>query len=186
MAHHKRRVMAERLAQKLQAGIVWDRGQGIWDTGRRAMEEATGTWHLVIQDDAIVSRYLTQAVAAMVPHIPPDAMLSLYFPEHKHIEMPDFTPTGRWTVAHRLIGGVAVVYPTHLIPDIITEAETRDIASYDSRIFWEVWYPQPSLVEHGTTKSLRRGPPRRHALNFIGRARSGLEIEWSDGRPDNP
>jgi hypothetical protein len=180
MADRRRGNMAEALAQQLDGEIVWDRRRDIWDTAKRAMRAHSGDWHLVIQDDAVVSRRLVPAINAMLGHIPPNALLSLYFPAHKHAEMPDFAPTGTWTYAPRLIGGVAVVYPVKVIETVIERAESEQVRSYDSRIFWPTYYPQPSLVDHGSARSLRGGRKGRRALEFIGRNRSGLEIDWSN------
>lgn len=53
MAHPKRERQAKALALELDAGIVWDRGQGLWDTAVRAWTEQDGEWRTVIQDDAV-------------------------------------------------------------------------------------------------------------------------------------
>lgn len=178
MAHPRRKRMAETLAERLVASVVWDQKNDIWHTAQRAMLAADDDWHLVIQDDAIISRDLIPSIETMLECVPRHVILSLYFPAHRHAEVPDFQPTGRWTIAPRLIGGVAVVYPTHLIPLIIEDAESRTVVSYDSRIHWPTYYPQPSLVDHADVMSLRRGRYGRRALNFIGTHRSGLDVDW--------
>lgn len=176
MAHEKRRGMANQLATALDAPIVWDERNNVWDTGRRALlaHLDTGATHgLVIQDDADAPVDLIDGCEEMLAHVPDGHPVALYmgvartrprFPMRRVIRKDRSFAVfpGPWW-------GVAVIVPTASIPELVAFGDTQDTPNYDHRIarFYEsrgidCYYTLPSLVNHrGVRSLLGRGTGRR-------------------------
>lgn len=196
MAHPSREHFVAELELRLDrpATVVWDRGAGEWDTGRRALLAAdpAATHHLVIQDDAIPCRDLVSGVefAAVLAGEQP---IGLYVGNDGP---PSFAPliercldTGApWFRAGGPHWGVGVVIPTSHARQIVEAMDRRaDVPNYDARIAkWyrkagiEALYPMPSLLEHRAGPSLfANRSPERSAHRFVGAESSALELDWS-------
>ena len=188
-----------------EALVVWDRGRGRWDTGRRALlaHDEGATHRLVLQDDSLPCRNLIPA-AARIAERAGRRPVSLYtgrfrpagkqrpiaeaFARAERAGAPYFSMEGPWH-------GVALLLPTAHIPELVEWADARtDIPSYDRRISrWHgakgiaCWYTLPSLVDHrpeAENPSLIHDSGRRpsagdhRAHRFIGDA-DPLDIDWS-------
>lgn len=199
MAHPRRQAFIPELQAKLDrpATVVWDDGTNSrWGTGRRALlaYDPEATHHLVLQDDAVIPRDLVAGVEAALAHAPADVPLCLYVGKVRPYREMVTEYVGRaannasWLVMDRLNWGVAVVFPTRLIDDMVTWCDNGRIPNYDSRMSsWleaqgiPVWYPWPSLVDHRESPSLvpGRGHNGRIAHRFIGANASALDIDYS-------
>lgn len=198
MAHPKRESYIPGLKTRLgpQTRVVWDRYNDRWDTGRRSLlaYDADCTHHVVIQDDAVLSRDLPAGILAALRPTPRESIVSLYLGRTRAwrpiwLRAQRFRPELRWIRMDELMWGVGVVLPTHRIEEIVELADGfSQIANYDSRISAAcmvlqipVYYPWPSLVSHRATPSLveGRGWRGRHAYQFLGEDNSAADLNWA-------
>lgn len=202
MAHPERRERAEQLAECVGAPIFWDlegpasgNSDRVWRTARGAWElhDPSADYHLVLQDDAIVSADLLPGVERMLGDFAPTLrpLVSLYFGTGgSSTSRADRTAAlarqqnASWIRSDRLFWGVAIMLPTNRIREMITYANQRVGVPDDMRIAgWakfsrtEVWYPLPSLVDHALVPSLTKHRARdRHAHWF--HPGSSLTLPW--------
>jgi hypothetical protein len=174
MAHPKREARAVALAEQLGAGIVWDRGRGLWDTARRAWLEQDGEWHTVIQDDAIPSEAFRENMDRILEHCYPHPV-SWYFGTGKP---PTSTPTEPLTVRAEQQGcswiesggpwwAVAVSVHSSLVEEMVAHCDTSKLKADDARytahfrrLGLTCLYTWPSLVDHADLPSIA-GPGQR-------------------------
>lgn len=200
MAHPKRRKQAERLLVEL-AGypfihcyITWDEINEEWHTGKRALLSGVGKgdWHVVIQDDAILTPDFYQNIEQMIYSLNQKTLISLYTGKPRPLGgrvkgAVDRAPDGSFLRFHQLMWGVGIVIPTSHIEPMLEFVE--DIAlQYDNKIgeFYcrnglPVYYCIPSLVDHDDdTDSLLPGHGRD--INFeprvAHRVATGL-VSWT-------
>lgn len=208
-----RRTWAEALQASLDTDvdIVFDANpvpskdpQQRWAVCRRVLEAAAGDgaeyvgW---IQDDAVVCRDYTAAVAGALGAAGSPILLSPYTgagrPNQenvrralRHAEM-HHTP---WLSTTSLNWGVSVVFPTRLVEDVVrlgSRAQFRYSPS-DYRVGvvlrdrvvprMRSWYLHPSLVEHRDEASLvghDKPGQARVAHRFIGTGASGLDVDFT-------
>ncbi|WP_051326000.1 hypothetical protein [Glycomyces tenuis] len=199
MAHPKRSEFIPELEAQLDrpATVAWDDGSNSrWGTGRRALlaYEPAATHHLVIQDDAVIPRDLVAGVEAALQYTPGDVPVCLYvgktrpYREMVREYVKRAEQGASWLVMDQINWGVAIVFPTNIIDDMVAWCDTQRIPNYDSRMsLWfehqgiPTWYPWPSLVDHRESPSLvpGRGHSGRVAHRFIGADVSALDIDYS-------
>ena len=193
MAHPVRRVFAESLRLQLGARIVYDEQQSRWDTGRRAwlLHDAEASHHAVIQDDAVLSKHFRVSLEQAISRVP-DSPIVLYAgnvaPWRRQFETVPANTS--FLVGQRIIWGVGIVIPTHMISSVITygdeltPTQLRTLkGNYDLRLskYFEasrlaVYYTWPALVDHRGLPSLVPGRNGgRHAYNFAG----DRQLDWS-------
>lgn len=201
MAHPKRKQWIPGLLEDLGRGtVVWDRKNDRWDTGRRSLLafDPQATHHLVIQDDAVVSRDLVPAVEEALRYSGQHPV-SLYVGKrrpntHLVVEMvAQAQKRGHsWIYMRGPLWGPAIVLPVADIPHVVAWGDAHpEIPNYDLRIAdyysqhrVDCLYTVPSLVDHRDTPENPSLVPGRTASGrvahtFIGASRSGLEIDWS-------
>lgn len=191
MAHPKRAEFVSDLLADLDAPaqVVWDRGQGRWDTGSRALltYPQDATHHLVLQDDAIVCRDLVGGLQGMLGTVPAGCPVCLYAGVYRKfihtMNVEYMTAPFSWMVTPGILWGVGILIPTSDISDIISFCRDRPEPNYDMKVsrYYEhvkkcgVWYPIPSLVDHRDGPSLIEGRKGgRRAWKFIGKHQSAL------------
>jgi hypothetical protein len=167
MAHRARRHLVPDLqAQLAGAAVVWDRHQDRWDTGRRAMlaHDPEASWHLVVQDDALLCQEFLRQAAEALRHAPAGPVafymgttgrLGIMRPREAVAKARAMGAT--WVAAEGPRWGVAVAVPTAEIPAMLSWCDGRAEENYDLRIaeYWKArgcscFYSVPSLVEHRT------------------------------------
>lgn len=172
MAHPKREARARALADQLDAHIVWDRGQGLWDTARRAWLEQDGEWHTVIQDDTIPTEGFAENIDRILAHCYPHPV-SWYFGQGR--PKPEFTRAlasqaegYSWIEAAGPWWAVAVsVHSTHIEAMIDSCDRTRlkaDDARYTvyfRKLQLACLYTWPSLIDHDHLEPSLAGPGQR-------------------------
>lgn len=192
MAHPRRGARAEELAAAVGAQIVWDQRHDEWDTGSRALADhgAHSTHHLVLQDDAVLTRgFYEHAVAAITQH--PDAPISFYLgrrrpPNYQRRVMAATLLADElgaaWISCQDMLHGVAIALPVPHIAPLLHWAEGRR-EPYDERIGkWyreqrrRVLYTWPSLVDHEDGEPLITRRPD-HQPRTRGR------VAWRRGTP---
>lgn len=204
MGHPARAVEVDRLLARLDdpdVTVAWDEGRGEWDTARRALlagAQADSDRHLVLQDDALICRYLLPGLPEILRQTPVDAPVSLYLggprPEADRISRACDAATEAgcaWVTMRDCYWGVAIVYPTPFLPRLVARADRLiQLPEYDRRVSrWFVneglrtWYAWPSLVEHDdTVPSLlshdRPGLVRR-ARRWVGAETSAVGLDYS-------
>jgi hypothetical protein len=173
MAHPKREARAVALAEQLGAGIVWDRGRGLWDTARRAWLEQDGEWHTVIQDDAIPSEGFAENIDRILVHAYPHPV-SWYYGTLR--PKADFTePTAAqadregasWIEAPGPWWAVAVSVHSSLVEEMVDQCDKSRLKADDARytahfrrLGLTCLYTWPSLIDHADLPSIA-GPGQR-------------------------
>lgn len=172
MAHPKRKVHAEALATELRKypfaevtisydGIDSHTHQDEWNNGKRAMLAGVfkGDWHVVIQDDAILTPNFYENLQGAIANVPIKTLISLYTgkprPLGNRVRVAvDKVKDETWLSYWLLMWGVGLLIPTSHIPHLIEFVDDRT-EPYDTRIgiFYQrnrlpVYYTMPSLVDH--------------------------------------
>lgn len=173
MTHFDRRPYAKALKEKLdsmwfeEVKIIYDTGLGEWDTGKRAVEYGVGRadWHLVIQDDAIISETFYENIYVALLNVPERSLVSMYLGQVK----PYGSQVGRafnhamvrnasWISHSTLLWGVGIAIPSEDIAAIIKHSAFHLKLLYDRRVGQyylnmkrKVYYTTVSLVDHDYT-----------------------------------
>lgn len=215
MAHPVRAEHAERVQAALDrpVPIVYDENpvpsadkMQRWVTGRRCWESADSAadWHLVIQDDVLVSRNLLASLERALQQLGPEGLVSAYTgtgrPDQKNVirALAHAEAKGHsWMSTRSLNWGPAILLPRSVIPDMLEWCE-RHIrrngpprSNYDyaigvyarDQLGWRTWYTVPSLVEHRGLPSLvgHDSGPVRVAHRF--HDGDALDIDWTRTPP---
>ena len=215
MAHPVRREPAEQVQASLDrhVPIIYDENpvpsadkMQRWKVGRRAWEahDPTADWHLVLQDDVLVSQNLLAGLEVALQQIGPEGLVSAYTgtgrPDQLNVRRA-LTNAQRhghhWMTTKSLNWGPAIIAPVHTIPHMLDWCEQRVInnqpprSNYDHAIgvyyrderHWRTWHTVPSLVQTGDLPSLLghdTGPPRVAHRFHDGDA---LAIDWTRTPP---
>lgn len=205
MAHPVRKDEAERLQSMLDRDveIIYDRVAvpsknplQRWANGRRCWEahDPSADWHMVIQDDALVSKDLLAGLEKALEQLGPEGLVSAYTGQgkphqtHIHKALANAVDKGHsWVSTKSLCWGVAIIAPVPTIPDMLRWCShgSRRMSNYDFRIGvyyrdvlkWRSWYTVPSLVEHSDSPSLVGHGAGRVAHMF--HEGSALDVDWS-------
>lgn len=199
MAHRKRETLVcDYLIPALDQKpvVVWDRLNDRWDTGKRALQAHGGSdYHIVIQDDALVSPRLVAGVAAMLAALPAGVPIGLYYgsvrprrAHHRYMYEAAKAEGARWiALPESPMWGVGLVIPTADVAGIIELGDTASTDNYDTRVATyyqrrriEQWYPVPSPVDHrvdGDSLVPGRGNHERVAHEFMGEE-SPADVDW--------
>lgn len=173
MAHPKRRQQAEALYKKLSkypfcfVAVAYDdpdasSHQQEWDNGARALMTGIdkGDWHVVVQDDAILTPNFYENIEGAINNCPGGkALISLYTGKPRPLKERVDTAVAKcrdetWLRFWLLMWGVGIVIPTSHIKPLLEFVSDRT-EQYDTRIgiFYQrnrlpVYYTMPSLVDH--------------------------------------
>jgi len=132
-----------------------------WNNGVEALRAGLGKgdWHVVIQDDAILSPKLYANIEGAINNAPSKSLISLYCgkprPLGKRVQLAvDKVVDETWLQYWLLMWGVGLLIPTSHIEPLIEFVVDRT-EPYDTRIgiFYQrnrlpVYYTMPSLVDH--------------------------------------
>lgn len=168
MGHPKRDAQIQELLIKIvdmqrfcDVSVAIDNNNSEWDTGSRALKKGIGKgdWHLVLQDDAILTPDFYNNIEAALAAVPSKSVISLYTgkvkPFAERVELAvNKAEDGNWLNGFLLFWGVAVLIPSdHIEPMLEFVADRTE--QYDTRIgiFYQrnmlpIYYTVPSLVEH--------------------------------------
>lgn len=203
MAHPKRKAQAEALALELKkypfisVRIVYDSANAgsheqEWDNGTRCLMDGIGkgNWHLVVQDDAILTPNFYENLEGAIATVPMKSIISLYTgksrPLAKRVESAvNKVKHETWLSYWLLMWGVGLLIPTdHIKPMLEFVADRTE--PYDTRIgiFYQrnrlpVFYTMPSLVDHDDDLgSLIPGHGTEPGARVAHRVATGL-VKWS-------
>jgi hypothetical protein len=187
MAHPDRRVWVDELQAQLgPVPVAWARPpwatvrdrEPIWRTCRQAMLlHDDAPFHCVIQDDAVLGHDFGARLERLVEA--GDYIYCLFWRPHTGYPMEARLaqmnePDGYFKKLGGSMFGVAVVYPTRFIPEIVKAGDREGRAADDMRVKkWailnhvETYIPLPSLVDHrGDTSFHDPSLPIRRAWRF--------------------
>ena len=132
-----------------------------WNNGKNSLLQGVGRadWHLVIQDDAILSPGFYDNLLGAIATVPQKSLISLYTgtarPMGKRVKHAvDKVVDETWLSYWLLMWGVGILIPSsHIEPMLEFVADRTE--PYDTRIgiFYQrnrlpVFYTMPSLVDH--------------------------------------
>lgn len=167
MGHPRRDANIQKLLIQLvhmpfsDVSVTLDTENSEWHTGRRALLAGVGKgeYHVVIQDDAILTPNFYENVEQMICSLKTKTLVSLYTGTSRPLASRvtaavNKTPDGGFLRHHTLFWGVGIAIPTSHIEPMLEFVE--DIAlQYDNKIgeFYcrnglPVYYCIPSLVDH--------------------------------------
>lgn len=167
MAHPRRGRQAGILYNRIkampftQATLVMDTTNTEWNTGKSALQayRQPSDWHVVIQDDAILTPNFYENIVSAIEHLPNKTLFSLYTgtarPLKDRVSLAVANAKdGEWLQSHQLYWGVGIAIPTDHIEKMLEFVEDIEL-QYDNKIgeFYcqnsmPVYYCIPSLVDH--------------------------------------
>lgn len=172
MAHPARKLQAEYLAAILRyypfsdVSVTYDKvaagtHESEWDNGVQCLKAGLGKgdWHVVIQDDAILTPYFYENIEGAINAAPSKSLISLYCgkprPLGPRVERAVKKVKDETFLQYMLLmWGVGIALPTNHIEHLIEFVADRS-EPYDTRIgiFYQrnrlpVYYTMPSLVDH--------------------------------------
>jgi hypothetical protein len=132
-----------------------------WNNGKNSLLAGVGKadWHLVIQDDAILSPGFFENLQGAIHSVPQKSLISLYTgtsrPLGKRVKCAvDKVVDETWLSYWLLMWGVGILIPSSHINPMLEFVDDRT-EPYDTRIgiFYQrnrlpVYYTMPSLVDH--------------------------------------
>jgi hypothetical protein len=205
MAHPKRKIQAGYLQSILKmypfvdVTIIWDELNNEWHTGKRALQGGivnASDWHVVIQDDAILTPYFYENLESAINGLPEQSLLSLYTGTARPLAervaaAVSKAPDGSYLGFHQLLWGVGITIPTSHIQPMLEFVDDIKL-QYDNRVgeFYGqqgkmVYYTAPSLVDHddeldtlvpGHGRDINPEPRKAHRLA------TGL-VAWNKKEP---
>jgi hypothetical protein len=167
MAHPKRKEQAEKLYGALTVrpfcdiSITWDQVNEEWHTGERALRAGIGKgdWHVVIQDDAILTPSFYENLMGALHNVPTKSLVSLYTGQARPMQKRVSVAVKKayhasWLQFFLLMWGVGIAIPSSHIEPMLEFVADRE-EPYDTRIgmFYQrnrlpIYYTMPSLVDH--------------------------------------
>lgn len=202
MAHPKRKAQAEALYKKLiqypfsDVYIIWDELNDEWHTGERSLKGGIvlgSDWHLVIQDDAILTPHIYDNIETMIAAVPIKSVISLYTGkvrplQDRVIPAVQKAPSGSFLTHYMMMWGVAILLPSdHIEPMLEFAADPmfRD-DKYDIRVgrFYygnrlPIYYSMPSLVDHNDSIGSLIGNDGTTQPRVAHRLATG-RVSWTD------
>lgn len=169
MAHPKRAVEAKRLFEKVEKmpfsfkALVFDDGNGEWETGKRSLRQAyMSDWHIVLQDDAIIADSFYTNVVSAIKAAPYECPISFYTgtvkpfsPRVARAATEARTNGASFIEFYRLMWGVGFAMPVDHIEQMLQYVDHRSDLPFDERIslYYDrnklpVLYTNPSIVDH--------------------------------------
>lgn len=151
MASREREEWALELARELNCEIAWDSDKNIWNTCKKAwrLHDPNYQYHLVIQDDAILSKdFIEHAIDFIVTH--PNEAYQFYWGN-------DYEPTTpeKGYEERDMAWGVAICLKTELIDEMIRFGNVYQAWQDDVKIKHflkskgiKTLFPIPCLVNH--------------------------------------
>lgn len=199
MGHPKRDAQIQQLLiqivnmqQFCDVSVALDSENSEWHTGKKALRCGKGDWHVVIQDDAILTPNFYENIERAITALDQKTLISLYTGTSRPIPgrvtaavkaMPD----GSFLRFMQLMWGVGIILPTSHIEPMLEFVEDIEL-QYDNKIgeFYcrqglPVYYTVPSLVDHNDDMdSLLPGHGRdvNHEQRKAHRIAGGL-IDWT-------
>lgn len=169
MAHPKRKEWAEELSkQLLDAPIIYDEKQNIWDTCRRSwlLYDRDAEYHLVIQDDAILCYNFIEKAKQVLRTgkiFNEDYIYSFYAGEmmKNHIIKAE-KKRRNYVISGMIFNEVALCMKTEHIKGMVKFCDDREVDTDQEVARWarikllKVFYTIPSLVDHREGESLYR------------------------------
>lgn len=169
MGHPKRDANIQALLIQLinmqrfcDVSVTLDSENSEWHTGKRALQAGIGKksdWHVVIQDDVILTPDFYTNLVGCLNSLPTKTLLSLYTGTARPLAervaaAVAKTPDGGLLRFHQLLWGVGIAIPTDHIEPMLDFVENIAL-QYDNRVgeFYcqnnlPVYYCIPSLVDH--------------------------------------
>jgi len=168
MAHPKRKEWAEELAAKLDAPIVYDQKNNVWDTCRRAwlsQLESGAEYVLVLQDDTIIGDNFRERAAELIERHEKagDFIYSFYAGEMLATRIDAAIRKGNdHIIAGAIFNEVALCMKREHITRMVKWSDERNAQTDQEIGRWArlarltILYPIPSIVDHRTGESLYR------------------------------
>lgn len=166
MAHPERQEWAKELSQKLNAPIVYDRVNNIWDTCRRAWlsQVSVGAeYTLVLQDDSIVCENFRERAEAVLDSQDADFITSFFAGYLCATKIKRaLVRKEPYFLSGMIFNEVALCMRTEHIEEMVAYCDARETKTDQEITKWarlkrlRIYYPVPSLVDHRDGESIYR------------------------------
>ena len=169
MAVKERAEWADELSERFDCGVTWDTERQVWETGRRALVDASldddeADWVVVIQDDSLIGPEFSRSVVAeALRWVDEPRPVAFYTGDAGRFRRPEIIAGhdlaeqrgAGWVEAVGPVWGPVVAIPTDHIEALVSYADRNTAKGYDTKImnYWrsqrtDCWYTSPSLVDH--------------------------------------
>lgn len=204
MAHPDRADLVAELRATMDrpVPVIWDRGgppsghgDRVWAVAREAWLsfDRYADWHVLVQDDAIVSGDFLAGLEFALIHLPEQrAVVSPYLGQGRSVPRR-WTQLARraedraasWVRSDRVMWGVCLALPTPYVAEMVAWCDRKSgmpddmrVSAWAQRERFEAWYSWPCLVDHRQVPSLtkHRAADRRAVRHHAG---SALELSWT-------
>lgn len=160
MAHPERKEWAEELSKKLNAPVVYDRINNIWDTCRRSWlaVDTSAEYGLILQDDSIIANDFIKRAEALLTE---DTVYSFYAGKLLATKINRAVQRKESVVYSGMIfNEIAICMPTKYINEMVKYSDVREAKTDQEIAKWarskrlKICYPIPSLVDHRDGESI--------------------------------
>ena len=167
MAHPKREKWAEELGVQLDAEVVYDRKNNIWDTCRRSWlaNDFSKEYSAVIQDDAILCADFKQKARQMIAGADGDHVYSFYSADYKPLvnQLQEAEKQGKdHTTTQFIYNEIALCMKSEHVEEMVHFCDEfepmldHQINNWALQMPLRIYHPVESLVEHRDEESLYR------------------------------
>ena len=181
MAHPSREKFFPYLREKLGdiPFSIDETGIGVWESRKRAtlMFDPTADYHLVLQDDAIICENFKELAEKTIGNNGKYVYNFYYGRRRNRVKEAKHGEKKGYVISDKVTWGVAICFPTKLIPEMIKYCDKLTAPQDDHRIGLfvrhkgiKVYFPIPSLIEHRAEEESLVGnafSPGRKAAYFI-------------------
>lgn len=181
MAHPSRAKFFSYLKQKLgDVPFSIDKiGIGVWENRKRAtlMYDPAADYHLVLQDDAIICENFKELAEKTIGNNGRYVYNFYYGRRGNRKKEASLGLKNGYVISDKVTWGLAICFPTKLIPEMIAYCDKIKAPQDDHRIGLylkhkgiKVYFPIPSLIDHRSEEESLVGnalSPGRKAKYFI-------------------
>ncbi len=164
MAHPSRKEYVDYLLTKIDADVIWDETNNVWDTRRRCLEDHLNKdkdFAITIQDDALIADDFKKKAERVICDKYGHRAYNFFYMKGRHPIEEFFVAKNRGGVIKGLfVNEIAFAIPTNIIPELIIACDGADsdapLAKYISKKL-KTYYPLPSIADHRTIESIYYG-----------------------------
>lgn len=164
MAHPSRKEYVDYLLTKIDADVIWDKTNNVWDTRKRCLLDHLKKgkdFAITIQDDALLTDNFKEKAEAIIIEKYGHRAYNFFYMKGRHPEEEFIMNKDSGCVRKKFfVNEIAFAIPTSIIPNLIEECDGTDsdamLARYISKTL-ETCYPLPSIADHRTIRSIYYG-----------------------------
>lgn len=166
MAHPKREEWARELGDELDAEVIWDQKNNLWDTCKRAWlaNDLEKDYSMVLQDDVILCDNFIQEARKMIGD---DYIYSMYSGDFRaltrQLKVQYEKHDRNYRLTDFIYNEIALCMRSEHVEDMVEWCDQfnpdndHEINRWTARNNFKVYHPRVSLVDHRDEESLYHG-----------------------------